>query len=171
MKEFDLFNTTKKITVEFQFSQTDIANNWSNPLFLTSMENFNYDAGDISYRTTNGIRLEYSNINGSLDFYPSPFTNGRDGNISPLGIVNDKKHSVIIIIENTKAIVYFDYAKIGECNIHEIPKINYIGLNKAHGNNRCCNMKIYGLKVWKDTILTEQEIEYIKNIILLYQHG
>lgn len=162
VKELDLFNTNKKLSVEFQFSQTDIANNWSNPLFLTSMENFIYDTGDTNYRTTSGIRLEYSNTNGSLDFYPSPFNEGRDGKISPLGVINNQKHSVIITVENTKAIVYFDYMKIGECNIHEIPKINYIGLNKAHGNNRCCNMKIYCLRVWKDTVLTEQEIKYLQ---------
>lgn len=164
VKELDLFNTTKKLSVEFQFSQTDIADEWSNPLFLTSIDQFIFDPNETQFRVKKGVRLEWFNKNGGIYFCPSPFADGTDGSIKPVGNIDNSKHSIIIMIENTTAIVYLDYTKVGECSIHEIQKINYIGLNKGNTTKRCCNMKIYGLKVWKDTILTEQEIEYIKKV-------
>ena len=162
MKELNLFSNIKKITVEFQFSQTDIADEWSNPLFLTSMENFIHDAGDTSYRVTPGVRLEWFDRTGGVYFSPSPYNDGVDGNVKPVGNIDNLKHSIIMMIENTKAIVYFDYVKVGECTIHEIPKLNFIGLNKGNTTKRCCNMKIYGLRVWKDTVLTQEEITQLK---------
>lgn len=162
LKDYDLFNGVKKVSFELIMSQTNIASIWSNPMFITTHNSLTTNTNDSDFRLRNGVRLEFAEKNGKFHIYPSPHS-GQAQFLATEKIIDDRPHSVLITIEGGTVTLYFDYVKIGFFTMPQLSKITFLGLNRANNTNRCCNMKIYGLKVWKDVALTEEEVGLLNN--------